>query len=75
MTSFEKFQASTEARQTTHGDHVDKLTGYFMAEANRLREQEEPPEADVPQVAPELVGEPPPKANKRFRWLRWWKRT
>jgi hypothetical protein len=71
MTSFEKYQASAEARHSSHGDHVDKLTGYFLAETNRMREQPQDPE---PQLAPEPAVEPASKPHRRFGWLLWWRR-
>lgn len=68
MTDFEKYQASTEARRASHAEHIDKLTGYFLAETNRMREQDEPPAAEL-----EPVPEPPPAPAKRTR-RRWWHR-
>ncbi|MET0234296.1 MAG: hypothetical protein ABW224_06640 [Kibdelosporangium sp.] len=70
MTSFEKYQASAEARRGSHGDHVGKLTGYFLAETNRLREQQPAPE---PQDAPASVHEPAPRPRGRFGQLLWWR--
>ncbi|GAB3899836.1 hypothetical protein GCM10029964_086310 [Kibdelosporangium lantanae] len=71
MSEFEKYVASAEARRTTHGEHVDKLTGYFLAEANRTREQNrQQPPAEQPE--PEEPPAPPPA--KRARWWQWWRR-
>ncbi|MCE7004683.1 hypothetical protein LWC34_17900 [Kibdelosporangium philippinense] len=74
MTDFEKYQASAEARRSTHGDHLDRLTGYFMAETNRMRGKHEAEEPEEPPRTPEPENEPPPKARKRFGWLRRWRR-
>ena len=67
MTEFEKYIASAEARKTTHGEHVDKLTGYFLAEANRNREQHRPQLAQAP--------EPPPEPAPPAKRTRWWQRS
>jgi hypothetical protein len=67
MTDFEKYQASTEARRASHAEHIDKLTGYFLAETNRLGEHEEPPAQQ--DATPQPVTEPPPA--KRVQWFRW----
>nr|WP_042178554.1 hypothetical protein [Kibdelosporangium sp. MJ126-NF4]CEL13258.1 hypothetical protein [Kibdelosporangium sp. MJ126-NF4] len=75
MTDFEKYKASAEARRTTHGDHLDKLTGYFLAETNRKRAEHEVAEHETPSVEPEpAVQAVRPKVRKRFGWLLRWRR-
>lgn len=71
MSEFEKYVASAEARKTTHGEHVDKLTGYFLAEANRTREQQRKQQpGEPPEPQPEPLRTPP----ERVRWWQWWRR-
>lgn len=69
MTDFEKYVASSEARKTTHGEHVDKLTGYFLAETNRMREHHK--HETEPAETPEPTPEPP---TKHVPWWRRWGR-
>jgi len=65
MTDFEKYAASAEARKTTHSEHVDKLTGYFLAETNRMRvRNNQQPTEETPEPPPE----PPQTPSKRVRW-------
>lgn len=79
MTDFEKYQASAEARRTTHGDHLDQLTGYFMAETNRTRAQNTAAQMEAAQAGAETPvqePEPPPATpRRRFGWLRWWRQS
>jgi len=70
MTNFEKFRASAEARRGTHGDHIDKLTGYFAAETNRLRGQQEATEPEAPETPLAPTSTPPSPPVKRVRWWR-----
>ncbi len=67
MTDFEKYQASSEARHGTHGEHIDKLTGYFLAETNRMREHAAPTRTE-PEAEPA-----PQQPAKRTPWWRFWR--